>query len=243
MSDILEIRSLDKSFGGVHAVNNVSFSIRKGEILGLIGPNGSGKSTIVNLIAGTYTKDNGEVYMEGTPITKLSIAKRCRLGIGRTFQTPKAFTGLTVFDSIYTVYLQRYGFEEAEEKAMELLRKTELIQYGNTLSQSLPIEKRKWLDLARVMATEPKLIMLDEVLAGLNPSEMQSSLDLVERINAEGITILFIEHVMHAVKRICHRAIVINEGCYLAEGTPEDVLNDEKVIKAYLGGGRQHVKR
>lgn len=242
MSDILRIQDLDKSFGGVHAVNKVSFAIQKGEILGLIGPNGSGKSTIVNLIAGTYIKDSGEVYLEDTPITNLSIARRARMGIGRTFQAPRAFTGLTVFDSVYTVCLQRYGYAKAEEKAVETLEKTGLLSLANVMSESLPIEKRKWLDLARILAMEPKLIMLDEVLAGLNPSEMLSSLELVQRINAEGITILFIEHVMRAVRQICHRVVVINEGNYLTDGTPEEVLSNEKVVRAYLGGGRHSAK-
>ena len=194
------------------------------------------------MIAGTYQKDGGEVFLEGRPITQLSIAKRARLGIGRTFQAPKAFAGLTVFDSVYTICLQRYDFAEAEERTAGILRKTDLLPQAQVMSESLPIEKRKWLDLARIMATEPKLIMLDEVLAGLNPSEMHSSLDLVERINAEGVSILFIEHVMRAVKRICHRVVVINEGQFLADGTPDAVLNDAKVVKAYLGGGRQHAK-
>lgn len=242
MGSILAIRELDKSFGGVHAVNKVSFSVQRGEILGLIGPNGSGKSTIVNLIAGTYQKDGGEVYLEDKPITHLSIAKRARCGIARTFQAPKAFTGLTVFDSVYTVCLQRYGFSEAEDRAVAVLKKTELLSQAQTMSESLPIEKRKWLDLARILAMEPKLIMLDEVLAGLNPAEMHSSLDLVESINAEGVSILFIEHVMRAVRRICHRVVVINEGQYLADGTPDEVLNNEKVVKAYLGGGRKHAQ-
>lgn len=243
MDALLTLEALDKSFGGVHAVDHVSFSVQKGEILGLIGPNGSGKSTIVNLIAGTYQKDGGEVFLEGKPITRLSIAKRARLGIGRTFQAPRAFTGLTVFDSVYTVCLQQCGFLEAEDRAAEVLRRTKLLPQARSMSESLPIEKRKWLDLARILAMEPKLIMLDEVLAGLNPSEMHSSLDLVESINAQGVSILFIEHVMRAVKRICHRVVVINEGQFLADGTPDEVLNDEKVVKAYLGGGRtRHVR-
>lgn len=237
---ILEVKDLYKSFGGVKAVNHVSFSLEKGEFLGLIGPNGSGKSTCVNLISGVYTPDSGDILYKGKSICGLSIPQRSHLGIGRTFQTPKPFTGLPVFESIFTVFLQRFGFVEAAKKSHEILEMTELIDYAEMQCEKLPIEKRKWLDMARVLATDPQVIMLDEVMAGLNPTEMSESMELVRRINMAGISIIFIEHVMHAVVNLCERVIVLQDGGMLCEGVPEVVMNDEDVIKAYLGGGYKH---
>lgn len=240
MHEQLKIRSLNKSFGGVHAVNDVSFDVYQGEILGLIGPNGSGKSTTVNLISGVYGQDSGEIIFEDQVINKLSIPKRSRLGIGRTFQSPKPFTGLTVFESVFTVAIQSMSFKEAEKKALSILETTDLIDVKEWNSERLPIERRKWLDMARILATNPKIIMLDEVMAGLNPSEIETSIDMVKRINQQGITILFIEHVMKAVVKLCDRIVVLNEGKLLCKGKPNEVMNNKEVIKAYLGGGFKH---
>ena len=234
---ILEIRNLHKSFGGVHAVNDVTFHVLRGEILGLIGPNGSGKSTIVNLISGIYIPDSGECLLQNESIWKYSIAKRSHLGIGRTFQSPKPFAGISVFNSIYTIALQKHTYKAAEERSLEILDMMGLSSLKDMRSEKLPIEKRKWLDMARILATDPQIIMLDEVMAGLNPSEMDDSIALVQKINQTGITIVFIEHVMKAVMRLCHRIVVINEGQLLCEGNPEEVMNTPEVIKAYLGGG------
>ncbi|MDR1732267.1 MAG: ABC transporter ATP-binding protein [Synergistaceae bacterium] len=242
MTTLLEVIKLHKSFGGVHAVNDVSFTIEQGEILGLIGPNGSGKSTIVNLIAGTYTPESGNILFEGSSIRPLSIARRAKLGIGRTFQTPKTFVGLTVFQSVNTIALQKHSFENAAKRADEILDLTGLLSLRNLSSEKLPIEKRKWLDLARILAIDPKIIMMDEVMAGLNPAEMTESMELVKRINRGGISILFIEHVMKAVVGLCHRVIVLNEGKLLCEGIPKDVMDNGDVIKAYLGKGYRRAK-
>ena len=243
MYEQLKVCNLHKSFGGVHAVNDVNFSVYKGEILGLIGPNGSGKSTIVNLISGVYSQDSGDVVFEDQVINKLSIPKRSRIGIGRTFQSPKPFTGLTVFESVFTIAIQSMNFKDAEIKATEILEMTDLIDVKDLNSEQLPIERRKWLDMARILATNPKIIMLDEVMAGLNPSEIETSIQMVRRINSQGITILFIEHVMKAVVKLCDRIVVINEGKYLDEGKPDEVMNNPDVIKAYLGGGFRNVAR
>lgn len=237
---ILEIKDLYKAFGGVKAVNHVSFTLEEGEFLGLIGPNGSGKSTCVNLISGVYTPDSGDVLYKGESLLNLSIAQRSRKGIGRTFQTPKPFMGLTVFDSVFTVFLQFFGYKEAARKTYEILDMVGLSNLAAQQCEKLPIEKRKWLDMARVLATDPKVIMLDEVMAGLNPTEMDESMELVRRINQTGISIIFIEHVMHAVVNLCERIIVLADGELLSEGTPEKVMNEECVIKAYLGGGYKH---
>lgn len=243
MDKLLTINKLDKSFGGVHAVNNVSIEVGKGEILGLIGPNGSGKSTMVNLISGVCPADSGEIIYENQNITKLTVPKRASLGIGRTFQSPKPFTNLTVHESVLTIaLLYNKRMKDALIKTEEILEITGLKNLTGVLSGKLPIEKRKWLDLARILAINPKLVMLDEVMAGLNPSEMEESINLVEKINRQGITVIFIEHVMKAVIRLCSRVVVLNEGSLLSQGDPSKVMEEEAVIKAYLGGGYKHAK-
>ena len=234
---LLQAKNLSISFGGVHAVQQLSFSVYKGEILGLIGPNGAGKSTCVNLISGILRQDSGEIVFDGHLLNpQKTISDRVSLGIGRTFQTPRPFGNMTVFDNVLTVALQKSGHKAAREKVEYILEITELKPFSKMISAKLPIEKRKWLDLARVLANDPKFVMLDEVMAGLNQIEMESSLELIRKINSEGITILFIEHVMSAVVKICSRVVVINEGRFLSEGGPHEVLADRKVITAYIGG-------
>jgi len=236
MDTILKANNLSISFAGIKAVQRLSFSIERGEILGLIGPNGSGKSTTVNIIAGNYIQDEGDVYFEGQLINKkMSIAKRCHLGLGRTFQTPRPFGNLSVYNNVFSISLQKYHFNDADIKTREILELSHLAPFSDLAASQLPIEKRKWLDLARVLATEPKFVMMDEVMAGLNPNEMKESLDFVREINKRGITILFIEHVMHAVVSVCHRVIVLNEGRFLYEGEPREALEEHSVIEAYIG--------
>jgi ABC-type branched-subunit amino acid transport system ATPase component len=236
MDKIMEVKNLSISFAGIKAVQHLNFSVERGEIFGLIGPNGSGKSSVVNIIAGNYIQDEGEVFFEGKSVSKkLSIAKRSRLGLGRTFQTPRPFGNLSVHDNIFSIFLQKYNFKEAEIKAREVLELSQLAPLRELAASQLSIEKRKWLDLARVLATEPRFIMMDEVMAGLNPNEMKESLEFVREINKRGITVLFIEHVMVAVVAICTRAIVLNEGRFLYEGAPREVLENPSVIEAYIG--------
>lgn len=239
---ILEIRDLCKFFGGVKAVNHVSFCLEEGEILGLIGPNGSGKSTTVNLISGIYAPDGGDVIYQGESLLRYSIPQRSHKGIGRTFQTPKPFLGLSVFDSVYTIALQFGTYRQAAERTNEILKMAELDGLAPLKCDKLPIEKRKWLDMARILATSPRVIMLDEVMAGLNPSEIDESIGLIKRINEQGVSIIFIEHVMRAVTSLSHRIVVLDEGKFLCEGTPEAVMNDPRVIEAYLGGGHKRAE-
>lgn len=238
---LLRANNISVSFGGVKAVQNVSFSIEQGEVLGLIGPNGSGKTTCVNLISGVNTLDTGEIVFNGIKLhERLKIHERVHLGITRTFQTPKPFGNLTVFDNVFSIALQLYSFKDAEKKTIEILEKLNLIEVKDVISTQLPIEMRKWLDLARTLSLRPKLIMMDEVMAGLNPSEITRSEELVRRINSDGITILFIEHIMSAVVNVCDRVIVLNEGKLLCEGIPDEVLLREEVIKAYIGGSTKY---
>ena len=242
MNKLLEIQDLDKSFAGVHAINHLNFDVYEGEILALIGPNGCGKSTCVNLISGVYIQDSGKIIFDGKhELYKQKIQDRAKMGVGRTFQSPKPFTNLSVRDSVLTIaLLYNKTRKEAEEKTDEILEFLDLASSAMLLSGKLPIEKRKWLDMARVIATSPKLLMLDECLAGLTPSEMDNSLSIVKRINQRGITILFIEHVISAVMQLCDRIVVMNEGHLLTDGDPKTVMANPDVIHAYLGGDYDH---
>lgn len=238
MTHLLEVNEISISFGGIKAVQNLSFYIDPGEILGMIGPNGSGKTTAINLISGAYPMDSGSLVFDGKNITNAMDPKdRARVGIGRTFQTPKPFGHLSVFDNVFAIALQRHDFRGARKRTDEILEMTKLDANRDMISSKLPIEKRKWLDFARVLSIDPKLIMMDESLSGLNVTEMKDSIQLVREINqTSGIAILFVEHVMKAVVDLCHRVIVLNEGRLLAEGTPSDVLAEPNVIAAYIGG-------
>lgn len=238
---IMELKGVHKSFGGVHAINDLSFSIYKGEILGLIGPNGCGKSTSVNLMTGVYMQDKGDIvyYKENGSeelLKKQSVPDRAHLRIGRTFQTPKPFTDLSVFENIYTIaLLYNKSMKQAREEAEKITDFMELTDIAYERCTKLPIEKRKWLDMARVLAQKPRILMLDECLAGLTPSEMDASLDIVRKINQTGVTVLFIEHVMSAVTQLCKRVVVMEEGRFMTEGIPSEVMKKPEVIKAYLG--------
>ena len=241
MGTLLQVSNLKKSFGGVHALRDVSFELREGEILGLIGPNGSGKSTFVNTIAGVYKPDGGQVTLAGTNVTGLEPAIMARHGVARTFQSSRPFLNLTVLENVVVAaLLHEPNTRAAEALAVECIELAGLTDAIHVKSASLPVEKRRRLDLCRTLALRPKIIMLDECLAGLNPREMEEGLDLVRALNNRGIAIVFIEHVMKAVCALCHRIVVLNQGELLVEGVPETVMRDERVITAYLGEGYKH---
>lgn len=243
---VMELNGVHKSFGGVHAINDLSFSIYEGEILGLIGPNGCGKSTSVNLISGVYMQDKGDIIYfkeDGSEelLKKQTVPARAQMRIGRTFQTPKPFTDLTVFENIYTIaMLYNSSMKKAKKEAEEITAFMQLSDIAYEKCTKLPIEKRKWLDMARVLAQKPRILMLDECLAGLTPGEMDESLNIVRRINQTGVTVLFIEHVMSAVTKLCERVVVMEEGHFMTMGIPEEVMKKPEVIKAYLGEDYQN---
>ncbi|HBE76992.1 MAG TPA: ABC transporter ATP-binding protein [Firmicutes bacterium] len=244
MTSILETRSLNKSFGGVHALADLDIKIYQGEILGLIGPNGSGKSTFVNVISGFHKPDNGEIsLLTDTGMKNIGgkiPADVASYGIARTFQSSKPFLNMTVLENVtIAAMLRESTVPRSKAKAAEMIEFAGLGSFKNTLAKSLPIEQRKRLDLCRGLAIDPKLLLLDEVMAGLNPREMESGMELISKINQRGIAILFIEHIVKAVVALCSRVIVLNQGSLLAEGTPKEVMNDDHVIEAYLGEGFQ----
>ena len=234
--NILEIKNLIKDFGGLRAVDTLSLSIKEGEILGLIGPNGAGKSTAFNCIAGVYPPTKGEIYFAGEKINRIKPWNLCKKGLARTFQIVKPFSSKTV---LYNVMVGSFATTDktsvAEEKALSVL---ELLQFEDKKDEragNLTIAERKRLEIARALATEPKLLLFDEVMAGLRPAEVDEMVQIIQNLRDQGITIFVIEHIMRAIMALSDRVVVIHFGRKIAEGSPQEVASDENVIKAYLG--------
>ncbi len=228
--------NLVKYFGGLAAVNNVSFEVHQGEIFGLIGPNGSGKTTTFNLISRYHRLTSGRVIFKGQEIQHLPTYKICRLGIGRTFQVVKPLRRMSVLDNVIVAAFARVNtMREARELALQTIEFCGLLPVQNLLAKSLPIAWRKRLEIARAMATRPSLLLLDETSAGLNPTELLQAIDLIKKIRDNGTTIIIIEHIMHVIMSISDRIHAINFGQTIAEGTPQEVAQNNAVIEAYLG--------
>jgi branched-chain amino acid transport system ATP-binding protein len=233
---LLEIRDVSKRFGGLAALANVSYSVNKGEILGLIGPNGAGKTTLFNVANGFYPPTKGEVLFKGEKISHLKPHQICKLGIGRTFQVVRPLRRMTVLDNVIaSAFLRAKDKAEAEEIALEALRFTGLYEDLNVLSKGLPLGKRKKLEITRALATRPEMLLLDESFAGLNPSEQNELIDIIRQIRAKGITIMVIEHHMKVIMALSDRIVVLNYGEKIAEGTPKEIGSNPLVIEAYLG--------
>ncbi|MCW5730299.1 MAG: ABC transporter ATP-binding protein [Alphaproteobacteria bacterium] len=234
---LLEVRGLSKSFRGLKAVQDVSFDVTEGEILALIGPNGAGKTTCFNLIAGVFAPDQGSVRLGGMDITGLRPDQVCRAGIGRTFQIVKPFQQLSVEENVIVGALNRlHDVGAARERAREILEMLGLAAKRALPAASLTLPERKCLEVARAMATGPKLLLLDEVMAGLRPTETDHMVGVFRRLNEEtGLTILLIEHVMRAVMALAGRIVVLHHGETIAEGGPGEVVRDPAVLECYLG--------
>jgi len=233
---LLEVKNLTKIFGGLKAVNDVTFHVNEGEIMGLIGPNGSGKTTIFNCINHYYTITSGDVFFKGQSIKGLKTHKICHLGIGRTFQVVKPLARMTVLDNITASAFCRVGsIKEAREEATKILEFSGLAEQKDKLAKSLPIGGRKRLEIARALATKPEMLLLDETAAGLTPSELDEAIELIQKIRENGTTILIVEHIMKVIMTISDRIHAINFGQTIGEGTPHEVANNPAVIEAYLG--------
>jgi branched-chain amino acid transport system ATP-binding protein len=235
--ELLICDRVTKRFGGIIALNDVSLSIRKGEIVGLIGPNGAGKTTLFNVISGIEKPSSGEIFFKNKNLWKMKIEERAKVGISRTFQTPILPLNLTVAQSIDIVLssYKRMKMNQRRDKIRNLLELVGLSDKSNTKIKHLTLAQQKFVEIARALAIDPELILLDEPLAGLNPTEVSKAVEIIEKINSAGTTIFWIEHVMSAIMKVATRIIVLDKGKVIAEGKPEEVSRHEKVITAYLG--------
>ena len=237
MTALLSLEAVSKRFRGLVAVDRVSFAVPDGEIFAVIGPNGAGKTTLFNMIAGAMAPDDGSIRFAGAPIDGLTSDAVCRRGIARTFQIVRPFPALSVEDNVIVgALLHRREVGAARERAQALLRRLELFDKRNRLASTLTLPDRKRLEVARALATEPRLLLLDEVMAGLRPTETDRMVAILKELNREtGLTILLIEHVMRAVMALASRLLVLDHGTAIATGTPDAIVRDPAVVQSYLG--------
>jgi len=241
---LLAVEKLNKSFGGLKAVNNLDFAVSGGEIVGLIGPNGSGKTTTLNLLTGFLKPDRGSIKFNGLEVAGYSRNKVCHCGIARTFQLIKPFLELSAVQNVMVG--RAYGADptknlaDAERDSMQVLEIVGLMEKAHTLAKDLTLMQRKRLELARALAAKPKLLLLDELMAGLNHAETDAAMDTIREIRNKGITILIVEHIVKAIMGLSDRIIVLNMGEKIAEGTAQEIMYDDRVIDVYLG--KSHAK-
>jgi len=238
MTVVLSFENVSKNFGALRVTDDLTFEVRRGEALGVLGPNGAGKTTVFNLITGGLSPDAGRVKFKGQDITRFAPHKRCRAGIGRSYQVALPFEGMTVFENLLVGAM--YGgntrtAEDANDLCVDLLDRTGLLDKANRLAGSLSLLDRKRLELARALATSPELLLLDEIAGGLTEAEAHVLVELVNTIRTQGVTIIWIEHVVHALLAVASRLLVINFGAKLAEGEPRSVMASPEVKRVYMG--------
>jgi len=233
---ILTVEKLVKRFGGLVAVDNLSFTVQQGEILGVIGPNGAGKTTLANVVSGLYPPSEGRIFFRGKDVTELDAHQRCRLGISRTFQLMRPIRDFTVLENVMVSALfgKELDLKSAQNRAREVCEFVGLKRLKIPIESATVLELKK-MEIARALASGPQLVFLDEVMAGLNVDETSEMIETVKRINASGITVIVIEHVMSVIKELTHRVIVLDRGRIIAEGSYEEVSRQPEVISAYLG--------
>jgi len=238
MTVVLETSGLNKSFGGVKVIDDLSMVLNEGEALGIVGPNGAGKTTLFNLITGVYRPDDGRVTFVGKDITHLSRHERCRQGIGRTFQIPKPFGDMSVFENVLVcaAYGRKMSERASYERCVETLQLTGLAAKANKQAGALPLLDRKRLELARALAGDPKVLLLDEIAGGLTEGEVEILIETVKDLHHEGLSIVWIEHIVHALLAVVQRIMAISFGRNLIEGEPNEVMCSDEVQACYMGG-------
>ena len=234
---LLALESVSKSYGALKVTDDISVTIERGELLGILGPNGAGKTTLFNLISGDVLPDSGRIVYSGSDITRMPAFKRCRLGIGRSYQVPQPFGNMSVFENLVTAaaFGGNQKEREAWDTAVSVLEQTGLLKYANSPAGSLTLLNRKRLELARALATKPDLLLLDEIAGGLTEHEAAELVDELKRIKSSGVTMVWIEHVVHALLAIADRLYVIHFGRQIAQGEPHAVMNDPDVKRVYMG--------
>ena len=234
---ILSLKNISKSFGSLKVTDDVSFDVPKGQALGIIGPNGAGKSTLFNLITGNLMADSGAIHYDGQDVTRMPAMRRCLAGVGRSFQIPQPFEKLTVFENLVVAGAFGRDMSEADvaEACADILERTEMIGRANVPAGELRLLERKRLELARALATDPKLLLLDEIAGGLTDAECQSLIQTIRDIHASGVTIIWIEHVLHALTSVVERLLVLDFGRVIGIGDPAEIMDSREVKEIYLG--------
>jgi branched-chain amino acid transport system ATP-binding protein len=233
---LLSLEDIKKSYGALKVTDGVSLDVAAGEIVGILGPNGAGKTTLFNLIAGTVKPNSGRVFFKGQDVTRLDASARCRMGLSRSFQIPHPFNGMTVFENILVgATFGRQTHQGAEARAADVLRLTGLARRANDRAGSLTLLERKRLEMARALATDPALLLLDEIAGGLTERECLSLLDAIREVHSTGVTIVWIEHVVHALMSVAQRLVVVDFGRKIADGPPAEVLASKEVQSVYMG--------
>lgn len=237
MADILTLNGVNKSYGAVVIARDLSLTLREGEALGMLGPNGAGKTTLFGLITGTQKLDAGRVHFDGQDITRLSATYRCRAGIARSFQVPQPFGNMTVFENLVVAGAFSRGKRESElyQRAGQIIEEVGLGDFANVKSGKLTLLNRKRLELARALVTEPKLLLLDEVAGGLTEAECELLIELIKRIRKSGVSIIWVEHIVHALVAVVDRVVVLAGGNFIADGPPEQAVRDPRVLEIYMG--------
>jgi branched-chain amino acid transport system ATP-binding protein len=237
---LLRAENISKAFGGFLAVRGADLAVAEGEIIGLIGPNGAGKSTFFNCLAGDMVPSAGRVLLDGADVTRASAEAHAQAGVGRTFQVPITFEDMTVLENVMVgAFLRHHHRRDAREHALNIIERTGLKAQASQRARSLGTPGRKRLEIARVLATGPRLMLLDEALAGLTPAELQEAIALVRRIHELGVTLVIVEHIMEVILTLAQRVLVFNQGHVIAQGTPDEIVRNEAVIEAYLGRGHR----